>query len=311
MSGTDRPHLIEADDGHLYVVKPASSSRARRTLVNEVLASAFFSALEILSPEISYVSVDSDFASTIEPDCSAGGRLVAGLHFGSRYPAPLRDPPVLDHPPKGRLSKIWNRDHFLGTLVLDRWTAHADVRQAIFFQAEVRLNSISQGVQWVAAMVDNGEILQGSDWTFTDSEVQGIYPWKEVYGADLRRSDFGPWLGRLESLQPSMIEELIAIMPRDWIAGQESQLSDLLKRLFARRDRTPQLVTQSVRVIQAAFRTHVSKAVGLCGVARIPLRPRLSVFQPAAPCTPLGRYNSLDTRPKNHLALPRGAFSPD
>jgi len=51
MRGGAQAHLLEADDGHFYVVKFKNNPQHRRILVNELVASIFLRYLRISTPE--------------------------------------------------------------------------------------------------------------------------------------------------------------------------------------------------------------------------------------------------------------------
>ena len=57
MRGGAQAHLLEASDGHSYVVKFHNNPQHRRILVNEWIASTFLHYLDIASPEIAMVEL--------------------------------------------------------------------------------------------------------------------------------------------------------------------------------------------------------------------------------------------------------------
>lgn len=61
MRGGAQAHLLEASDGHYYVVKFLNNPQHRRILVNEWISSAFLKYLGIPSPEAGVVSISSEF----------------------------------------------------------------------------------------------------------------------------------------------------------------------------------------------------------------------------------------------------------
>src|SRR5579871_5262088 len=88
MRGGAQAQLIEAGDGHFYVVKFINNPQHRRILVNEWIASVFLKHLEISSPEVAMVEVREGFLRE-NPDAyfQLGTRrmeLAPGWHFGSR-----------------------------------------------------------------------------------------------------------------------------------------------------------------------------------------------------------------------------------
>ena len=67
MRGGAQAHLMEASDGHSYVVKFHNNPQHRRILVNEWIASTFLHYLGIAAPEIAMVQVTESFLAG-DPD---------------------------------------------------------------------------------------------------------------------------------------------------------------------------------------------------------------------------------------------------
>src|ERR1041384_6424837 len=90
MRGGAQAHLVEADDGHWYVVKFRNNPQHRRILVNELVASVFLDYLRIAAPETALVHISGGFlADNPDVHITMGTRQIAvepGWHFGSRYP---------------------------------------------------------------------------------------------------------------------------------------------------------------------------------------------------------------------------------
>src|SRR5947209_19417842 len=88
MRGGAQAHLLEADDGHWYVVKFRNNPQHRRILVNELLAATFLDYLKITAPETAVVHVGERFLEeNPELHLTLGSRRVAvepGWQFGSR-----------------------------------------------------------------------------------------------------------------------------------------------------------------------------------------------------------------------------------
>ena len=61
MRGGAQAHLIEASDGHSYVVKFHNNPQHRRILVNEWIASTFLHYLDIAAPETAMVELTQEF----------------------------------------------------------------------------------------------------------------------------------------------------------------------------------------------------------------------------------------------------------
>src|SRR5688572_33207308 len=91
MRGGAQAQLIEADDGHFYVVKFRNNPQHRRVLVNEWIAGTLLDYLQITAPKRAIVRLSAEFlAESPEVHIQLGKRkepVEAGWHFGSRYPA--------------------------------------------------------------------------------------------------------------------------------------------------------------------------------------------------------------------------------
>jgi hypothetical protein len=252
MRGGAQAHLIEADDGHCYVVKFMDNPQHRRILVNELLASVFLDYLQIATPPWAIIRVSAEFLRD-SPDVhiQLGDRrhpVTAGWHFGSRYPVPPDRQAVYDFLPDSLLEKVANFHDFLGVFVFDRWAGNADSRQAIFFRARLR-EWLSEAQEthplrmgFLAHMVDNGFLFEGPHWKFTDSPLQGLYfrplVYKDVRGLD----SFQPWLDRVRHFPEEVVDDAVKQIPPEWLAGEEEGLEKLLLKLMARRKRIGDLV---------------------------------------------------------------------
>src|SRR5471032_2373041 len=67
MRGGAQAHLLEADDGHWYVVKFRNNPQHRRILVNESLAATLLEYLKIATPKTALILVTAEFL-TAHPD---------------------------------------------------------------------------------------------------------------------------------------------------------------------------------------------------------------------------------------------------
>ena len=90
MRGGAQAHLMEASDGHSYVVKFHNNPQHRRILVNEWIASTFLHYLGIAAPEVAMVQLTESFLAGDSETYIQLGRerraVTPGWHFGSRFP---------------------------------------------------------------------------------------------------------------------------------------------------------------------------------------------------------------------------------
>jgi hypothetical protein len=251
MRGGAQAHLIEASDGHFYVVKFTNNPQHRRILVNEWIASTFLHFLGISSPEIAMIRISESFL-TENPDAhiQLGTRrmpIEPGWHFGSRFPGDPARIVVYDFLPDALLEQVENVGDFLPVLAFDKWMGNADSRQAVFFRARLRewlpgaaIHPLRLG--FVSQMVDNGYIFEGPHWRFTDSPIQGLYFRPLVYKSVRGLNDFQPWLDRIIHFPEEIVDQALKQIPPAWIEGDEQELTALLDRLLTRRRRVPELI---------------------------------------------------------------------
>jgi len=262
MRGGAQAHLLEGDDGSLYVAKFTNNPQHRRILVNEWLASAFLRHLQIHVPETAVIELTSDFI-TDNPDVylSIGsGRQVVppGLHFGSRMAVDPERVAIFDFLPDKLLSKIENRVDFLGTLVFDKWIGNADSRQAVFFRARAKLWTPLKGemparIGFFAQMIDHGFAFSGPHWQFSDSPIQGLYFRTSVYEEVRSLDSFEPWLGMVEHFPIEVVDSAWKEIPRGWLENDEEPLERLLETLLKRRSRVGSLIQDVRRTRTSAF----------------------------------------------------------
>jgi hypothetical protein len=253
MRGGAQAHLLEAADGHFYVVKFLGNPQHRRVLVNELIAAAILKYLQIASPETSLVEVTPKFLRE-NPDAGftiAGKNepILPGWHFGSRYPGDPDRTAVYDFVPDTLLGKVNNLSDFLGCLAFDKWTGNADGRQSIFFRAPLaewmpQYRGSPQKVGFVALMIDHGFLFNGPHWEFVSGVGYGTYMRRVVYDAVTGMDAFEPWLGRIRNFPDSVIDQAVRQIPPDWIRGEEEDLERTLVGLMRRRRMVPELIEE-------------------------------------------------------------------
>jgi len=248
--GGAQAHLIEASDGHSYVVKFHNNPQHRRILVNEWIASTFLHYLGIAAPETAMVELTQEFlAATPDVHIQLGRErrpVTPGWHFGSRFPGDPMRTVVYDFLPDTLLEQVENLQDFLGVLAFDKWMGNADSRQAIFFRARVHdpLAANPPRLGFVAQMVDNGYVFEGPHWRWGESPIQGLYFRPLVYRAVRGLAEFEPWLDRIRNFPEEVVDQAVKRIPPAWLEGDEDELERLLERLMKRRERVPDLIEQ-------------------------------------------------------------------
>jgi hypothetical protein len=250
MRGGAQAHLLEADDGHWYVVKFRNNPQHRRVLVNETVASVILDYLQVSVPETAIIEVTPGFlAANSELYIQLGTNRVAiqpGWQFGSRFPGDPASLTVYDFLPDALLSQVVNLPDFRAILVFDKWTGNADGRQCVFHRAMIRGANPGAGRPgFVARLIDHGYIFNGPHWDFPESALHGLYARTVVYDAVRSFDDFEPWLSRVVHFPEVVMDRAWKMVPPEWVEGEEAELERLLQDLFARRDRVPDLIAAS------------------------------------------------------------------
>ena len=253
MRGGAQAHLVEAGDGHFYVLKFKNNPQHRRILINELVSTALLRYLRIPTPDAGIVQVDEEFLVE-NPDVfiQLGSRRIPvepGPHFGSRFPGDPNGLAVYDFLPDLLLPKVANLREFLGVFVFDKWAANSDSRQSVFHRARVRTPGmgVQEHVAFVALMMDNGYMFDGPSWRFADSPLTGLYHRPLVYEHVRSADDFQPWLSLVENFPEEAIDDACKQIPAAWLDGDEDDLERLLEKLLSRRGRVVALIEDCAR----------------------------------------------------------------
>ncbi|MFN0166861.1 MAG: HipA family kinase [Bryobacteraceae bacterium] len=249
MRGGAQAHLVEADDGHFYVVKFLNNAQHRRVVVNELVCSMFLQFLDISIPPWEFIELAPEFVRDnpqVAVELGRNRELPAGgWHFGSRFPGDPAVVAVYDFLPDALLPGVANLAEYCGVLAFDKWVGNADARQSIFFRARLREwnrgdHPRKQG--FVSLMIDHGYAFNGPHWDYVDSPLNGLYLRKQVYAAVRSLDDFQPWLDRIVHFPEDFVDRAWRRVPPAWVDGDEAALEQLLVRLLSRRKRLPNLI---------------------------------------------------------------------
>ena len=246
MRGGAQSHLLEADDGHFYVVKFRNNPQHRRILVNEAVSAVFLKYLQISAAAAGIIQITPEFLAA-NPDIylQLGSRRIPvepGWHFGSRHPGDPETMAIYDFVPDTLLAGVSNMSDFLGVLVFDKWMSNADGRQCVFFRARVDDWQAEARKAFVAVMIDHGFVFNGPYWDFTESPAQGLYPRKVVYEQVRSIDDFEPWLSQVADFPEEEVDKAYRQIPPEWLEGEEEQFEQLLETLLGRGRRVAELI---------------------------------------------------------------------
>ena len=214
MRGGSQAHLLRASDGAYYVTKFQNNPQHVRVLANEMFATRLAEWLGLPVPRIEVIEV-SDWLIANTPDLRvdvAGSSVPcsSGRQLASLYPC---DPtiPIVDYLPETSLEKIANLQDFARVLVLDKWAANCDGRQAIFTRKP-------RGKRHKATFIDQGYCFNAGEWSFPDSPLRGIYARNCVYTCVTGWEAFEPALTRAEEVDPIDLWRCAEPIPPEWYA---------------------------------------------------------------------------------------------
>ena len=244
MRGGAQAHLVEANDGHAYVVKFVNNPQHRRILINEWIAAAILRHVAVPTPEVAAVGLSAGFIErNHDVYIQLGSDRVSpapGLHFGSRFPLDPDSGIVYDFLPDPVLRRVQGLSGFCGAYVVDKWISNADARQAIYFRPG-RAGS-SGASRFAVQMIDNGHAFGGQEWRMVDALSAGIYFRRTVYDSVVSRRDLDPWLDQIASFPENVLRMASNAMPASWLDGDEQPVEDLVERLLRRRKRVAYLI---------------------------------------------------------------------
>ena len=239
MRGGAQGQLMLGADGHLYVVKFQNNPQHSRVLANELLASRLAAAAGLSAPAAEVVEVSRwlvDNTPELEMDLgSRKDRCRPGLQFGSRFVGGLMPGQVVDYLPEAQLVEVKNLAEFAGILALDKWTANANGRQAVFARRQ-------RERRYKAVFIDFGYCFHAGEWRFEDSPLRGVYYRNDVYRGVTGWESFEPWLTHLETLPAETVWTAANEVPPEWYGGDTAEMEALVEKLLARRSRLRDLI---------------------------------------------------------------------
>ena len=239
MRGGAQGQLMLGADGHIYVVKFQNNPQHMRVLANELLASRLAAAAGLTTPEAGLVEVSSwliEHTPELEMDLGrTRERCRAGLQFGSRFAGGLMPGQVVDYLPEEQLMEVKNLSEFAGILALDKWTANANGRQAVFVRRQ-------RERRYKAVFIDFGYCFHAGEWRFEDAPLRGAYFRNDVYREIGGWESFEPWLSRMETMPAETVWEAANEVPPEWYGGDLGEMEALVEKLLARRSRIRGLI---------------------------------------------------------------------
>lgn len=238
MRGGSQAHLLRASDGAYYVTKFQNNPQHLRVLANEMLATRLAQWLGLPVPRVEVIEVsDWLIEHTQELRVELGTSAVpcsSGRQLASRYPD--LEAQVFDYLPESMLARVANLRDFARSLVLDKWTANSDGRQAIFIRQP-------RARRYQAAFIDQGYCFNAGEWTFPDSPLRGIYARNCVYATVTGWQSFEPALTKAEEADLVDLWRCAESIPPEWYGYDHAALTQLVESLYQRRNTIRDLIS--------------------------------------------------------------------
>jgi len=238
--GGSQSHLLRASDHGYYVTKFQDNPQGLRILANEMFASHLGRWLRLPMPTVEVLEVSESLIQN-SPGLrfEIGGvskKYSGGKHLGCLYVAdPLTDA-VFDYLPEGIFPKVKNAKDFARVLVLDKWLANADGRQAIFSKK-------TSSHLYNVTFIDKGYCFNAVEWSFPDLPLHGVYCKNHVY-ADVRGwEDFEPALSKAENMDIDTLWFCTEAIPPEWYEAKTAELERLVETVHRRRTNIRALIT--------------------------------------------------------------------
>lgn len=217
--GGSLPALAEGDDGFKYVVKFRGAGHGTKMLVSELVGSLIAQTLGFRVPEIVFINLDEAFGRTegdeeIQDLLQASRGLNMGLHFLSG--ALTFDPVAVQIDRKTASQIVW-MDALLTNV--DRTTKNTNM---LMWHKEL----------W---LIDHGASLYFHH-SWVNWEKYALSPFTQVkdhvllpYASELEEVD----KAFKEILVPEKIEEIVALLPDDWLHwGEEGETPADIRRVY-------------------------------------------------------------------------------
>ena len=261
LPGESSAQLMSTEDGSFYVVKFRNNPQHRRVLINELICYQILSHLDLATPGWDIIDVQAEVIRKSPALLLGRGKQrwqgEPGLQFGSKLPVDPARHAIYDYVPLTMVRELINLDQVLGVLAFDRWVGNADQRQAVFFRGSakrwvlpdchVRIGGrdiTPRMLVYAANFIDNGSAFNGDRWSLIVPPDQGLFWRPEVYESVRGLSDFDPWLSRIESLPPAVLEEALRCVPDEWFDEDRGRLEGLLDQLYLRRTQLTEILCE-------------------------------------------------------------------
>ena len=224
LEGKSNAHLITFNDGKEYVVKFFQSG-FERTLANEWISYCLGRYLGLPIPYAQMVEIPFDFSSQI-PELQEMS--MTQYQFASLY-----IPNCLDAHQVPHISQIENHHSLASIIVFDYWLYNGDRTRK-----NVLLQEVSENIYQLWA-IDHAEVFGTYNWLLPDLEKLPAHLIKSSTHQLMARfirdeQEFAKILELIQTIPIFLIEEIVSIIPEDWMVSKEEK-KEIVHTLVNRR----------------------------------------------------------------------------
>lgn len=237
LEGKSNAHLIHFNDGRDYVVK-LFQKKIEKTLPNEWISYCLARYLGLPIPFSRLVKIPQDFSSQIP-----GLEKISDTQhqFASLYVPDCSDGhQVIDIP------KITNHRSLASIILFDFWLCNTDrTRKNILLHAEPE-NSYKL---WT---IDHAEVFGSCNWCLSDLENLSVYNIKSATHQIMAQfiedeENFTEQLEIIQTIPTFLIEEIVAVIPDDWMISKEEKDALVSTMIMRRKKILPKLIKQFIK----------------------------------------------------------------
>lgn len=210
LTGATRPFVALSEEGEPWVAKTHGNPLGTKTIFNEYVTGSLAREVKLPWPTTAIVELSPAILQRLKQE---GLEVLSPWAVGSRYLPNLK--PVLgEWDPKRNPSQIRlffgdlkKYAGFYGKAVFDNWVLLDDSKYDTLFvtpdESPIFLDASHAfaGAEW------NAETLKWSDIRVRSPYLEGIL---------LDRTQFGPWLERIQSVDSVVIKNVFDAIPKEW-----------------------------------------------------------------------------------------------
>ena len=221
LHGGSQPHLMQASDGQLYIVKFRNNPQGIRVLINELLSSRIAEIIGLPVPRVEVIRIDDSLTGSLKIELVDGSVPVgAGLHCASKLIVDPVKGRFYDFLPAGELKRLVNKPDVMGAALFDFWTCNRDVRQVVFWR-------LCRERNFKFSLIDNGFCFGGPEWRLS----HGVIP--EAPGTFGEFVNAKHWIDKIRRVTRDQMELICREVPEEW-CPERRQLEAMLDRLACR-----------------------------------------------------------------------------